>query len=133
LAAIVAVESQGHPWVIHVNAAPRGSGTTYRPTTLQQATTLVTRLWAEERNLDIGLGQINRRTAQRYGLSPVQLLDPCVNLWATAWHLREKIAQHGYSWRAIERYNGINPRYPWRVYAALRAISQGARGRPDGP
>jgi hypothetical protein len=130
---MVQVESQGEPWAIHVNATADAPAQTYRPASYAEAVHLLTRLWAAGRDVDVGLGQINRRTAQRYGLTLAQLLDPCHNLWATAWHLREKIARYGYSWVAIERYNGSNRRYPWRVFAALQRLraqaEEGIKGR----
>jgi type IV secretion system protein VirB1 len=128
LAAVVQVESQGDPWTIHVNATADYPARTYHPASHAEAVALLTRLWAAGWNVDVGLGQLNSRTARRYGLTPAQLLDPCHNLWATAWHLREKIARYGYSWVAIERYNGNNRRYPWRVFAALQRLRAQVEG-----
>lgn len=129
LKAVVLVESSGNPLALNVNV--KGKGRPKKAVTAAEAGQAIRRLWQEGRNFDIGLGQINIRTAVRYGVHPLWLLDPCWNLYVTAWHLREKFAQHGYNWTAIERYNGINPRYPWKVYDALaRAdVRSGASAR----
>lgn len=128
MTAIVLVESGGNPLAINVNQ--NGRGRPLMAPTLAAARTLIERLWRAGANFDIGLGQINIRTALAYGLHPAWLLDPCWNLAVAARHLREKIAQFGYTWTAIERYNGRNPTYPWKIFRQLQALR--GEGHPGG-
>jgi soluble lytic murein transglycosylase-like protein len=118
LKAIVAVENgRWNPLAISINRQGKGFPQTVRSE--QEAQALVTRLWLQNVNFDVGLGQINTINMERYRIHPVALLDPCVNLSYAARILREAIDRHGYSWLAIERYNGINPSYPWKVMESL--------------
>ncbi len=118
LSAVVHVESGGDPLAISVNQNGRGQRQLVR--SVAEASGLVSRLWKQGANFDVGLGQINSVNMERFRIHPVFLLDPCTNLQIAARILREKIDQHGYNWTAIERYNGSNTRYPWKIYEALR-------------
>ena len=60
----------------------------------------------------------------RHSTKQRDLLEPCTNLRYAARILRESIDRHGYNWTAIERYNGINPKYPWKIHQALKEIPQ---------
>ena len=118
LRAIVQVENGNwDPLAVSVNQHGKGIRQTVR--SMNDAISLVTRLWKQNVNFDVGLGQVNTRNMERYRIHPISLLDGCANLKVSARILRESIERHGYNWRAIERYNGINPQYPWRVKKAL--------------
>ncbi|MEW6542491.1 MAG: lytic transglycosylase domain-containing protein [Nitrospirota bacterium] len=119
--AIVQIESGGDPIALNVNS--HGQGRRELVSSKRDAERRIARLLRERANFDVGLGQINVWTAISYGVHPAWMLDPCWNLFVTARHLREKIDRHGYNWTAIERYNGINPRYPWKVYGQLRRMA----------
>lgn len=118
LKAIISVENgQWNPLAVSINH--HGKGLPQPVRSEQEARALVTKLWLQNVNFDVGLGQINTINMERYRIHPVALLDPCVNLSYSARILRESINRHGYSWLAIERYNGINPSYPWKVKESL--------------
>ena len=119
LTAIVRVENAAwNPWSVSINH--RGKGYPQPVKSYKDAETLVTRLWKQNVNFDVGLGQVNTINMERYKIHPVALLDPCTNLRYAAMILRESIDRHGYNWKAIERYNGVNPHYPWKVLKELR-------------
>jgi len=118
LRAIVQVENGNwDPLAVSVNQRGKGIPQTVR--SMNEAVSLVTRLWKQNVNFDVGLGQVNTRNMERFRIHPISLLDGCSNLEVSARILSESIERHGYNWRAIERYNGINPQYPWRVKKAL--------------
>jgi soluble lytic murein transglycosylase-like protein len=118
LAAIVHVENgEWNPLAVSINY--RGKGIVQTVRSHQEAVMLVTRLWKQNVSFDVGLGQVNTVNMERYRVHPVALLDPCTNLTYSARILRESIDRHGYNWKAIERYNGINAQYPWKVKKAL--------------
>jgi len=124
LAAIVHVENGlWNPLAIAVNRKGKGIPQTVR--SFQEARDLVSKLWVENANFDVGLGQVNTVNMERFRIHPVQLLDPCTNLSYAARILREKIDRYGYNWTAIERYNGINPAYPWKVNDMLELVEKG--------
>jgi len=123
LKAIVSVENgQWNPLAISINS--QGKGVTQHVRSDQEARTLVTRLWLQNINFDVGLAQVNTKNMERYRIHPVMLLDPCTNLSYSARILRESINRHGYNWLAIERYNGINPSYPWKVKEMLDRLKR---------
>lgn len=121
LTAIVRVENGGwNPLAVSINQNGRGYPQSVR--SYQEAVNLVTRLWKQNVNFDVGLGQVNTINMERYRVHPVALLEPCTNLRYAARILRESIDRHGYNWKAIERYNGINPNYPWKVMKELQGV-----------
>lgn len=120
LQAIAWVESRGHPWALNVNA--QGRSATIYPSSLAEARRRLEDLLRQRASVDIGVAQINSRHLRRLKLQAHWLLDPCVNLRASAEILNELIGLHGESWRAIMRYNGRNPAYAHRVKAAWDAF-----------
>jgi len=74
IAAVVAVESGGHPWAI---GTPHGA---YFPRTRGEATRVLARALQSESSVDIGLMQINSQWISRLHVVPEQLLDPCFNV-----------------------------------------------------
>lgn len=121
LHAIVRVENGAwNPLAISINRRGRGYPQSVR--SYDQAVQTVTALWKKNENFDVGLGQVNTINMERFKIHPVYLLDPCTNLRYAARILRESIDRHGYNWKAIERYNGVNPQYPWKIHQALKEI-----------
>ncbi|WP_133158241.1 lytic transglycosylase domain-containing protein [Hydrogenophaga pseudoflava] len=77
-AAIVRHESGGELWALGVN----GGKVKPQPRTAAQAAAAA-RVWiAAGVTVDLGLAQINSRTAARLGFTVEQVLDPCTNLRA---------------------------------------------------
>jgi soluble lytic murein transglycosylase-like protein len=124
LEAIVHVESEGNPLAVGVNR--QGEGEAHGSLSYTQAAELVSRLWQQGTNFDVGLGQINTRNLEHYRVHPVYLLDPCVNLQWAAFVLRQKLDLFGNNWVAIGRYNGSKrlTQYVWKVYRALVHLEQ---------
>jgi len=61
---------------------------------------------------DYGIMQINSihmRLLSNYGISPERLMDPCVNIYVAAWHLRSKIQKYGNTWDAVGAYHSETP------------------------
>lgn len=123
LQAIITVESGNHPYVFGWFDA-QGVRHIYKATSYGAA---VSRLDAFERQhirYDVGLAQVNSRNLhaleQRLGIAPVRALDPCTNLRLAGLILREQIAIHGRTWRAVAGYNGALAYVPrvQRVYCA---------------
>jgi type IV secretion system protein VirB1 len=119
LEAIVHVESEGNPLAVGVNR--QNEGESRGRLSYTQAAELVSRLWQQGANFDVGLGQINSRNLEQYRVHPVYLLDPCVNLQWAAFVLRQKLDLFGNTWVAIGRYNGSKrlTQYVWKIYGAL--------------
>jgi type IV secretion system protein VirB1 len=74
IAAVVAVESGGHPWAI---GTPHGA---YYPHTRNEAVLILRRALRAEGSVDIGLMQINSQWIERLHIAPEWLLDPCFNV-----------------------------------------------------
>jgi hypothetical protein len=112
--AIITVESGGKPFAVHLG------GTTYQPDTLEGASRLVTEAMKGGRNFYVGLMQVNSWWVKRFGISPESLLAPETNMvWGKA-ILRDEIARHGLTWKAVGKYHSPDPelgrRYAWKVY-----------------
>ena len=117
LLGIVQVESSGWPLALAVR-----EGSQERPVyarTVEEAHGLVMQWWRAGKAFSVGLGQIHTINIKKYKLDPVWLLDPCVNMAWAAFILRTNFEQYGFNWTAVERYNGKNPEYPWRVWRAM--------------
>jgi lysozyme-related protein Hpa2 len=79
-------------------------------------------------SIDVGLTGINSvhfKELQSKGVMPEHLLNPCVNVYVAAWHLRKKIDKHGNTWRAIGAYHSETPhhnaRYQQLIYKQVVA------------
>jgi hypothetical protein len=112
--AIIRVESGGKPFAVHIG------GTTYQPDTLEEASRLVIEAMRDGGNFDVGLMQVNSWWMRRFGISPESLLVPKTNMaWGRA-ILRDEIARHGLTWKAVGKYHSPDPelgrRYAWKVY-----------------
>lgn len=117
LRAIAHVESRNRPWAINLNRTSRGVSE------------------------DVGVMQINSQhfsLLEKAGITRKMLFEPCLNIRTGAWILSEAVAKHGYTWRAVKAYNGINnPHYAplvWQAYrdkAWLKASSKSdAKAKP---
>jgi hypothetical protein len=118
LAAVVWVESRGHPWAVRTNGAPSS------PRTRAEALALVQ---ASRGRADIGLAQIHYPLwGPVLGLRPEDLLDPWVNLHVAARILRLAMLQEPGSWGGVGRYHSATPQRKWayatRVAAVVRAL-----------
>ena len=76
--ALIQVESAGNPFAIGVV----GGALVRQPATLAEAVATVAALDAAGWNYSVGLGQINKRNFQRFGLTPTTAFAPCANLAA---------------------------------------------------
>lgn len=71
---------------------------------------------------DIGMGGINTihlPKLKEHGIAPTDLLNPCVNSYVAAWHLRQKMNQYGNTWFAIAAYHSATPYYNQRYQVLL--------------
>jgi len=101
--AIIQVESGGNPHAVNVN----DNGTR-----------------------DLGLMQINSSwlpTLAQFGISEEHLrTNSCVNIMVGSWILAQNIREHGYTWKAIGRYNAVSESkmlaYAHKVYHAYNRI-----------
>ena len=76
--ALIQVESGGNPFAIGVV----GGALVRQPANLPEALATVAALEAAGWNYSVGLGQINKRNFERYGLSTATAFQPCANLTA---------------------------------------------------
>ncbi|AQU87831.1 hypothetical protein B0W47_10460 [Komagataeibacter nataicola] len=83
---VVAQESAGVPWAIHVNGPYR---LPRPPASEAEAIATVRWLAAHGHDFDTGLLQVNSRNATRLGLDPAALLEPCRNLRVASLILHE--------------------------------------------
>jgi soluble lytic murein transglycosylase-like protein len=77
-------------------------------------------------SLDVGLAQINSihfRELALHGISPGQLLDPCIASHVAAWHLARQLRVRGPTWQGLASYHSITPchnqRYAAQVWNTL--------------
>ena len=109
LHALVYSESMNSPWAI---AWTNHTGKRHRvfPASHGEAKMLLARLWRTRQNFDVGLGQVNvknvARLARPLGFTPTDLLQPCRNLSVASYILSENLERHGYTWKALQGYNG---------------------------
>jgi type IV secretion system protein VirB1 len=87
--ALIQVESGGNPFAIGVV----GGALERQPANLLEALATVAALEAAGWNYSVGLGQINKRNFERYGLSPASAFEPCANLTAMQGILGECFAR----------------------------------------
>ena len=91
--ALIQVESSGNPYAIGVV----GGALERQPTNLAEAVATTAALDAAGWNYSVGLGQINKRNFQRFGLTSATAFEPCPNLAAMQGILGECFARasHG--------------------------------------
>jgi type IV secretion system protein VirB1 len=76
--ALIQVESGGNPFAIGVV----GGALVRQPANLAEAVATAAALEAAGWNYSVGLGQINKRNFQRFGLTSATAFEPCLNLAA---------------------------------------------------
>lgn len=116
---IIYVESRGNPYAVNVN----GVGG-FQPSTLRDALRVLYKY--NRANSDLGLMQINYLTWGRATkLTPIQMLDPEINVCLGSVILRDYINTHG-GWKGVGRYNAVSPKkqreYILRVASIYRRI-----------
>ncbi|GJL52987.1 MAG: hypothetical protein NPIRA02_01190 [Nitrospirales bacterium] len=119
VAAVIDVESGGNPLAIGVNTKTITAPT---PKTKEEAVIHAVELWQRGVNFDVGLGQINRQNIKEHRIDLEGLFDPCVNVQWVSYFLYDRFQKYGLKWTAVERYNGVNPEYSWKVYDALQRM-----------
>ena len=87
--ALIHVESAGNPFAIGVV----GGALVRQPVNRAEAVATVTALEAAGWNYSVGLGQINKRNFQRFGLTAATAFEPCANLGAMQGILGECFAR----------------------------------------
>jgi Transglycosylase SLT domain len=94
---------------------------------------------ARTNSIDIGLMQINSRhapmLAQRFGIKPAALKDPCTNATVGAYLLRELFDRKGFNWDAVGANNAACTQlkgldclaarsdYTWKVFKAMQKLA----------
>nr|WP_294867684.1 lytic transglycosylase domain-containing protein [uncultured Pseudogulbenkiania sp.] len=130
-AAVVRHESGGELWALGVN----GGKVRPQPKTAAQAAAAA-RIWiAQGVTVDLGLAQINSRTAARLGFTIEQVLDPCTNLRAMQQVLVEnyrsgaalKGAGQGALEAALSTYNTGSPTRGMSNGYVGKVLEQGKR------
>lgn len=147
LLSVVRAESGFDPLVVAVNGPARE---VLHPASPQAATATASRLIAQGRSVDLGLGQINNRNLAPLGLTVAAAFDPCRNLAASAEVLRAGYAraapapgdEQAALRTALSLYNtgdpsrGLRNGYVARVTRAAAAIAPALAGSeppPDEP
>ena len=87
--ALIHVESAGNPYAIGVV----GGALVRQPVNRAEAVATVAALEAAGWNYSVGLGQINKRNFQRFGLTAATAFEPCANLGAMQGILGECFAR----------------------------------------
>lgn len=72
--------------------------------------------------LDYGVGGINTihlPELRKHGIGTSDLMNPCINIYVAAWHLRKKIHQYGNTWFGIAAYHSTTPYFNHRYQVLL--------------
>jgi type IV secretion system protein VirB1 len=84
IAAIIAVESGGNPWAVHVNGLRQAQP---HPVDAAKATAEALRWIAAGYTVDLGLMQVNSANLSRLGVSVADMFDTCRNIAAGSYIL----------------------------------------------
>jgi type IV secretion system protein VirB1 len=95
LEAVVQVESRGNPLALHVN---HWTGPQPTASSIPEAVEQVRKFVAMGLNVDIGLGQINSRNLDRFGVKLEDAFQPCQNLALSG------IILSGFYGQAVQKY-----------------------------
>lgn len=140
--AIIKHESGGNPYAINNQAR------SFYPTRLEDAQRIAIEQVRAGRSTDIGLMQINSQHLSKFGLTPVDLLDPCTNIRIGTTILSRNYAQTWAKYRAekpallgaLSMYNtgnesrGLSNGYvSWVSQAAGVAVNFPASGKASLP
>lgn len=87
---------------------------------------------------DLGLMQINSFWLRPLGTTARELVsDPCFNVMAGAWVLRDCLDRHGETWEAVGCYNATSrhkrAKYSWKIYRELLKGAKAAAAPPRTP
>lgn len=118
--AIAKVESNFHPYAIGYRKD--GKNIAIYPDSVDLARRWIDWLWQEGLDFDLGVGQINRGNIISYRINPYNLLDPCYNLYWSAYILRTMIDRYGYTWEGISHYNGGGLTYSRKVWEVIEGL-----------
>jgi hypothetical protein len=122
LAAVVWVESRGHPWALNIR------GEALYPRSRVEARAL---LQAARGHADIGVAQIHYPIwGPVLGLQPEDLLDPWINLHAAAAILRLVMAREPDSWGGVGRYHSGTTGRKWAYASRVAAVAHALRPVP---
>ncbi|BBJ98607.1 lytic transglycosylase domain-containing protein [Xanthomonas campestris pv. campestris] len=139
--AIIKHESGGNPYAINNQVR------SFYPTRFDDAQRIAVEQVRAGRSTDIGLMQINSQHLTKFGVSPVDLLDPCTNIRIGTTILARNYAQTWAKYRAekpallgaLSMYNtgnesrGLSNGYvSWVSQAAGVAVNFQASGRASG-
>lgn len=136
--AIVQTESAGHPWTLGWTDQP-GRRHSYIARRQEDAAGMLHRLLKTASNVDIGIAQISSQhldwLARHHHIQPHDLLEPCVNLYASSLILHTAIQKHGRTWKAIAGYNGSTAYIPavWKHFCQRAPDSGCSSGRSAPP
>lgn len=133
--AIAKQESSLHPWALNIR------GIDYMPETYKDAVHLVRRAEGAGVSYDVGIMQINSYWIKKWGIDPIELLDPDANIRRGISILAAEIERHGFTWKAVGRYHSPtewrSQDYAWRVFKRMggkeNATSNIAHVRKEGP
>ena len=116
--AIAKQESALNPLCVNV------AGEDFWPETKAEATRIIREAQTKSQSFDVGLMQINSQWIKRWGMDPVDLLSPDLNIRCGLRILKQEFKRHGVNWRAIANYHSPDPergrRYAAMVYSRLR-------------
>jgi lysozyme-related protein Hpa2 len=76
-------------------------------------------------SIDYGMMQINSvhlPALSRFGISAVDLMNPCASIFVAAWHLRRMIVKYGDTWTAVGAYHSETPAERDRYGRSIEAI-----------
>ena len=100
---------------------------------------MLLRLLQTAPNVDIGIAQISSQhlgwLARHHQIQSRDLLEPCVNLYASSLILQTSIQKHGRTWRAVAGYNGSTAYIPavWKHFCQRAADAGCSSGRSTPP
>lgn len=77
------------------------------------------------KSFDMGIMQVNStwlKQLETMGITKDKLYEPCQNIMVGAWILAQKINAYGFTWTAIQRYNGSDPKlgYAQKVFNTIK-------------
>lgn len=73
--------------------------------------------------VDVGMAQINSvhfPELAQWGITPAQLMDPCVATHVAAWHLKRSLLRHGNTWFGVAAYHSTTPEHNLRYQELVR-------------
>lgn len=74
-------------------------------------------------SIDVGMAQINSihfPELAQWGITPQNLLDPCIAAHVAAWHLKRGLLRHGNTWFGVAAYHSVTPLHNARYQMLLR-------------